>query len=656
MQNARDRAVQNAPQGTVKNAPRGTVQNAPHGTAPTSTAATPARADAPTTLADLLTRTGEVAAKAGRRDLVDRVTAARERVSDPRLRIVVVGPLKQGKSQFVNSLLGLDVCSVGDDETTAVPTMVAHGDERRAELVVAQPGGDPARIPIPFEDIHAVTPSDPRAEGRDVLRLEITVSSPLLADGLVIVDTPGVGGHGNPHASATLGLISSADAVLVLSDSSQEFTEPEVAFLRRAVDLCPAVACLITKTDLYPHWRRIVDVDREHLSREGVEVPLLPVSSLLRSHALRLQDTSLDEESGFPALYEFLRGVVRSAAVTTRKAVALDVTSVAEHVALALGSELAALRDPESAAAAVGGLQRARESADEMRRRSSRWQQTLADGIADLASDIDHDLRDRLRHITREAETAVDEGDPGKDWTRIGEWLQEQIADAVGDNFVWAHERSIYLAENVARHFAESGEGQLPAGDIAALAELDGIMDPVTSLSDLESGRMGITSKVLVGMRGSYGGVLMFGLVSTMMGFALLNPVSLGAGVLLGSKAYKDDKEQRVLKRRADAKQAIRKFTDDVAFQVGKESRDRLRAVQRVLRDHFTEVAEQTLRSVDDSLKAAQEAATLQTSERASRTAELERALSDVATLRRIARTLDPTDAPPADGKRGLPA
>lgn len=261
-----------------------------------------------------------------------------------------------------------------------------------------------------------------------------------------------------------------------------------------------------------------------------------------------------------------------------------------------------------------------------------------------------------MRHITREAETAVDEGDPGKDWTRIGEWLQEQIADAVGDNFVWAHERSIYLAENVARHFAESGEGQLPAGDIAALAELDGIMDPVTSLSDLESGRMGITSKVLVGMRGSYGGVLMFGLVSTMMGFALLNPVSLGAGVLLGSKAYKDDKEQRVLKRRADAKQAIRKFTDDVAFQVGKESRDRLRAVQRVLRDHFTEVAEQTLRSVDDSLKAAQEAATLQSSERASRTAELERALSDVATLRRIARTLDPTDAPPAGGKRGLPA
>ena len=33
----------------------------------------------------------------------------------------------------------------------------------------------------------------------------------------------------------------------------------------------------------------------------------------------------------------------------------------------------------------------------------------------------------------------------------------------------------------------------------------------MASLADLEAGRIGITQKVLVGMRGSYGGVLMFG-------------------------------------------------------------------------------------------------------------------------------------------------
>ena len=73
-----------------------------------------------TELAELLDRTAEVATSAGRSDLVDRVEAAKSRVLDPRRRIIVVGPLKQGKSQFVNSLLNLTVCSVGDDETTAI--------------------------------------------------------------------------------------------------------------------------------------------------------------------------------------------------------------------------------------------------------------------------------------------------------------------------------------------------------------------------------------------------------------------------------------------------------------------------------------------------------------------------------------------------------
>ena len=93
-------------------------------------------------LADLLDRTAEVAQRVGRSDLVSRVELAKERVLDPRRRIVVVGPLKQGKSQFVNSLLNLNVCSVGDDETTAIPTVVQNSERPYAELVLADPGNE----------------------------------------------------------------------------------------------------------------------------------------------------------------------------------------------------------------------------------------------------------------------------------------------------------------------------------------------------------------------------------------------------------------------------------------------------------------------------------------------------------------------------------
>jgi hypothetical protein len=595
-----------------------------------SSAASPA-------IPDLLSRMTEIAADAGRGDLVTRLAGARTRLTDPRLRIVVVGQLKQGKSQFVNALLNLEVCTVGDDETTAVPTVISHAPAPTAHLVVG--AGDQDRIPVALSDITAITPTTPLAQGRDVARLEIAAPGPLLADGLVVVDTPGVGGHGHPYAAATLGMVAAADAVLFLSDASQEFTAPEVGFLEQVTELCPTVACLLTKVDLYPHWRAIADADRNHLSARGIDIPLLPVSSALRVHALRLQDEQLNAEAGFVDLYRYLRErVVPTAQQASRSTVSTDLRVVSEHLALTVGSELAALRDPETARRAVDGLQQAKIRAEAMRRQSAQWQQTLADGIGDLAADIDHDLRDRLRAVTREAERAIDDGDPGADWEQFGEWLAEQTAGVVGDNFVWAHERSVWLAQRVAEHFAEAGTDTLP--DVEA-ADLDGIFDAVAELATLDAGKTGITQKMLVGMRGSYGGVLMFGLISTMMGMALINPVSVGAGVLLGSKAYRDDKQARVVERRGKAKAAVRAFTDDVSFQVGKESRDRLRVIQRVLRDHFTSVAEQTSRSISESLSAAQSAAALADSERSSRTAIAEKTLGEIAALRRAADQLN---------------
>ncbi|MGW5075932.1 dynamin family protein [Rhodococcus sp. NPDC004095] len=583
-------------------------------------------------LVGLLDEVGAIARAAGRADLGTRLAGARSRLVDPRMRVVVVGQLKQGKSQLVNALLNLNICSVGDDETTAVATVVQNAQSPSAELVLAEPGLDPVRVPVPIDELAALTPTTPLAGGREVLRVEVNVPSPLLADGLVLVDTPGVGGHGNPHAASTLGLLTAADAVLVLSDASQEFTEPELAFLRQVRALCPAVACLVSKTDLYPHWREIVDADHGHLDRAGLEVPLIPVSSLLRTHALRLQDADLNAESGFAALYDFLREQVRTRTeAATRRSVALDVRSAAEHLTLTLGSELAALRDPAKGAAAVAELQKAKAVAEELQKKSSLWQQTLADGIADLAADIDHDLRDRLRRVTREAEETVDDGDPGKDWPQLGEWLQQQVATSIGDNFVWAHDRSVWLAEVVAGHFADSGAVALPHLDVA---DLDGVLEPVAALSDLESGRIGITQKVLVGMRGSYGGVLMFGLITTMMGMALVNPISVGAGLLLGTKAYREDRQGRVLKRRSEAKMAIRRFVDDVSFQVSKESKDRLRLIQRALRDHFSAIAEQTLRSLGESLRGAQEAANLASAQRTRRIAEIEEQMRVLAHVR----------------------
>ena len=88
----------------------------------------------------------------------------------------------------------------------------------------------------------------------------------------MFVDTPGVGGHGQPHLSATLGLLPDADAMLMISDTSQEFTEPEMTFIRQAFEICPLATIVATKIDLYPHWREIVTHEIRRLWRHEVHI------------------------------------------------------------------------------------------------------------------------------------------------------------------------------------------------------------------------------------------------------------------------------------------------------------------------------------------------------------------------------------------------
>ena len=115
-----------------------------------------------------------------------------------------------------------------------------------------------------------------------MLALRIGVPRQLLQGGIVIVDTPGVGGLGTAHHSATLGALPSADAVVFVSDVSQELTASEVEFLRTVKSLCPTVLCVESKTDFYPAWQRIVARDRQHIATAGIEAEVLPISSTLQ--------------------------------------------------------------------------------------------------------------------------------------------------------------------------------------------------------------------------------------------------------------------------------------------------------------------------------------------------------------------------------------
>jgi replication fork clamp-binding protein CrfC len=580
-------------------------------------------------IVELIDHSIKIAEVQERGDLVERLAKAKERISDPQIRVVIAGQLKQGKSQLLNSLLNVPVSRVGDDETTVLATMVSFGEQATAKLIVAGADeGEPDAVEIPLADIKTDLRRHPAAGGRRVLRAAVTANSPLLKGGLVFVDTPGVGGHGQPHLSATLGLLPDADAMLMVSDTSQEFTEPEMTFIRQAYEICPVATIVASKIDLYPHWREIVEANKAHLQRAGLPLPMIPASSLLRSHAIQLNDKELNEESNFPAIVKFLSEKVLSRENDrVRDQVVAEIRSAAEHLTLAAESELAALNDPESRDRLQAELERRKHEAQEALQQTALWQQVLNDGIADLTADVDHDLRGRFRAITQHTEHVIDTTDPTHHWAEIGAELENAIATAVGDNFVWAYQRAELLAAEVARTFVEAGLEAVEMPQLDA-REMGASLGEIKSLSRLEAKPIKAGHKVVTGMRGSYGGVLMFGMLTSFAGLGMFNPLSLGAGLLLGRKTYKDDMENRMMRVRSEAKMNMRRFVDDVSFVVNKESRDRLKGIQRQLRDHYRGIANQTTRSLNESLQATITSAQLQENERNTRIRELERQLN----------------------------
>lgn len=583
-------------------------------------------------IVELIDHARAVADLNDRADLAARLVTARGRITDPRIRVVIAGRLKAGKSQLLNSLLNMPVARVGDDESTVLITVVAYADEPSARIVVADGRGGPGAgeevVEIPVADLRTDLRRAPQACGRHVVRVEVGAPSPLLKGGLTFIDTPGVGGQGQPHLSATLGLLPDADAVLFVSDASQEFTEPEMRFLRQAAEICPVAATIATKIDLYPFWRQVVEADTIHLRRAGIPLPVIPASSLLRSHAIQTDDKELNDESNFPAIVTFLSEKVLSRENDrVRDHVLAEIQSAAEHLSLAANSELSALRDPDQARKLTLDLERRKQEAQDALQQTALWQQVLNDGIADLTADVDHDLRCRFRAITQHAEGVIDSCDPTLQWAEIGAEVEDDVANAVGDNFVWAYQRAEALAAEVARTFVEAGLDGVEIPELNARDMAAGV-GRLKSLARLESKPIGKGHKVITSMRGSYGGVLMFGMLTSVAGLGMFNPVSLGAGLLLGRKAYHEDLENRMLRVRNEAKTNVRRFVDDVSFVVIKQSRDRLKNIQRQLRDHYREIADQTTRSLNESLQATLAAARLEETERNNRVRELERQIN----------------------------
>ena len=607
----------------------------------------------------LLAACRQAATERDRSDLVDRLDAVADRADAERARVLVLGAYKSGKTELINALLAEPLLPTDTHRATTVPTVLTYTEERSARVFRAGGGtgrvgrgrrrrdprvhrrGDPRRLrhrggaghrldvvarragpaPQAARD-RAVARRHPRRSRRERHRRH---------DGRAHLG--GVGGRRvrrgpRAHRLGALAAHHGGGALrLGLSRAHPHRPAPALAPRRRPRPRAPA--------------------RRRPGSRRGP-------ADLRRAAAARRRD-----RRPRPRRRGGGRGARRAPHPRCRRrsgaaGPASSPTSCSPCPSSSrwVRTELAALADPATAHRLAREAEDAKVRVAGLRDKASRWQQTLNDLVSDLVSDVEYDLRDRLRAVTGDAEEALEETDPAKTWDQFAPWLSERVSEATATNVVYAEERTRWLAKRVAVLFAEDGEGLLPTLDLGDRA---GTADPVRLLAAPDNEKFGLSQSLMIGMRGSYGGVLMIGMITTVAGMALLNPLSLGAGVLLGSKTLFDERRRARRRRQAEAKQAVRRHVDDVVFRVGKNTRDMLREVQRTLRDHFSATARELDRSLSASTAAATAAVAAQadpaTRERrtlAARTtgARLQVVLDRAASLR---ATVGDPDAPRTD-------
>jgi len=530
-----------------------------------------------------------------RPDLAHRLRQKRARLIDPMLRVLVMGEPNQGKSQLVNALVNAPVCPVDDDVSAAVKTIVQHAETASAVLVDGS-----GRLPVPIERV-----GEELGRRADVVTAEIGIPRTLLARGLVLVDSPPATHPGCADDA------DDADVVVLASDATSELSPTELELLQRVRARCPEVVVALTKIDLAPHWRQVAERNRGALANAGVPATQIPVSAALRLHAARTDDPAINAESGFAVLVERLQALVAAKPnALAPPAAALAVRAVVEQLIGSLHAELSddgAPAGPGLSPAAAPGLSPAapphdaQRAVEELRRGAAKAQTILADEMADLSADLDYDLRDRARSILREVDRVFDDADPLPQWEEFEKWLHANLADAADANFSWLIERCRWIADKVVHHFPHPCEAPpQPIG--AGYHDVDQIEKP-----RLE--RFTIGQQAFTGLRGSYGGVLMFGLVTSLtVGMPLINPISVGAGVLFGGRSIKEESEARLRRRQAIAKAAVQRHVDDFFLRYGKDCRDVARQVQRGLRDHFAALADELQDGIAQAVLASRQA------------------------------------------------
>lgn len=195
----------------------------------------------------LLQRIEKVVTSRGLVEYRPRLDMLLARLEDKTFEVAVFGRVSAGKSSFLNALLGMDLLPVGVNPITAVPTRIRYGP--RVEARVRLGNGNPTAVSLHrFQELVSEAGNPGNQEG--VQRALIEAPCPRLSEGIILVDTPGLGSLALRGARETLAYLPSCDLAILLIDAGNTLTLEDIGTLRLVREAGIPALVLLSKADL----------------------------------------------------------------------------------------------------------------------------------------------------------------------------------------------------------------------------------------------------------------------------------------------------------------------------------------------------------------------------------------------------------------------
>jgi ribosome biogenesis GTPase A len=196
--------------------------------------------------ASRLLRLATLATELGSEHVANEASDLAARLTEGRFFVACVGQFKRGKSTLIGALIGESILPTGFVPVTAVPTVIRYGSTKSARIRSA----DGTWQEISLHELEQYVSEEHNPENiKAVAGAEVFVPSPLLAKGMCLVDTPGLGSVFSGNTATTQAFIPHIDAALVVTGSDPPLAGEELALVESVAKHVGHLIVVLNKAD-----------------------------------------------------------------------------------------------------------------------------------------------------------------------------------------------------------------------------------------------------------------------------------------------------------------------------------------------------------------------------------------------------------------------